>query len=77
MLGYWEKGKRRTEIPPASKMGIDITQAKIGRLMKKRAMQVVPRQVIRLKRQTRWGGVPAASASFFQRSSSGALEKTA
>jgi hypothetical protein len=34
-LGYWEMGSSEIEITPASIMKIAITQAKIGRSMKK------------------------------------------
>src|SRR6516225_7536739 len=36
MSGYWAMGRVKTAMPPARVMMIDSTEAKIGRLMKKR-----------------------------------------
>jgi hypothetical protein len=43
--GYWDTGNLRIERAPASMTRIAITQAKIGRLMKKRDM-VIPQDYL-------------------------------
>src|SRR4051812_36369111 len=58
--GYCVTGSRTTKIPPARVMTIDSTEAKMGRLMKKRENTARPHFSFGARPEGVWGGGGAA-----------------